>query len=298
MIIRNHDHNTRRGIGLLDFILAMAVLGIASVGSLKLATSHTDAHQAIAARGQEDAFRTLQQNLVSEGLEPEAMGLNPVGSVGVVSFNTQEDDNATVKTAGATTTRATKARISSPDAERVTAVGSQMEASGQSVSPSVNTLLPPSVNTGFTGGGIDPGGLDYDDLPVNDLVVPNTNNPPGTVYRYTNDGTVPNASDPIWDNPELNVTNFPLGSFKVRALNSSVEWDSSPVVTVNFSVATQKILKTPTINPANGSELYPAPNPNRITIIHTGEKEGTTRIKRNGSTVDTTNGTKTYVPRY
>lgn len=46
-------------------------------------------------------------------------------------------------------------------------------------------------------------------FPLRDILLPHPDNPPGTVYRFTTDGTDPTAASPVWDP----MTTYPLWPF-------------------------------------------------------------------------------------
>jgi hypothetical protein len=60
-------------------------------------------------------------------------------------------------------------------------------------------------------------------------------NPPGTVYRYTTDGSTPNSSSPVWDNnPGWNVATFPY-SVTITAFNPDPQYAPSPAASATYT---------------------------------------------------------------
>jgi len=215
-----------------------------------------DHRTAAAAASQQNAYATFQSQVALQGINPAVVG-NPLaaaiqqaGSTGTaVALGTNTSltvtrnqvagfEVAAVATpAGAQRNLAGSARVDAIDysvaaageqTARGTGVGFAIELTGTPPAINAITLAPPSFNI--------VGDLTYALFPLNNIAtLPNTN-PPGTVYRYTLDGTTPNASSLIWDNdPGWLASTFPA-QVTLRAFNTDPDYAPSVSVAASFSM--------------------------------------------------------------
>jgi hypothetical protein len=73
-------------------------------------------------------------------------------------------------------------------------------------------------------------------MPLNDIATLPPTNPPGTVYRYTTDGSAPTPTSPIWDNdPGWTSSSFPA-QVTLEAFNTDPQYAPSAPVTAAYSM--------------------------------------------------------------
>jgi type II secretory pathway pseudopilin PulG len=252
--------NSQAGFTAIELIVGMLLLSLATGSMLVVGKGLRDNSTAAASASQQNAYATFQSQVALQGINPSLVG-NPLsaaiqqaGSVGtavslgantalaVVRDQVAGFEVAAVSTpGGAQRNLAGSARVDAVDysvaaagaqTARGTGIGFAVELTG--TPPAVNAipLAPPSFNV--------VGDLTYALFPLNNIATLPSTNPPGTVYRYTLDGTAPNAGSLIWDNnPGWQAGTFPaqvtLGAF-------NTDPDYAPSVPVLASYSMQLIL--------------------------------------------------------
>jgi hypothetical protein len=71
---------------------------------------------------------------------------------------------------------------------------------------------------------------------LNDIATLPNSNPPGTVYRYTTDGSTPTGASPLWNNdPGWTPASFPA-RVALEAFNPDPQYSPSSAVTANYTM--------------------------------------------------------------
>ncbi len=205
-----------RGISLVSVIIAVVLLGAATAGIIQYSSSVGNFRRELDTKVQEDSYRLFQHELALSGANPAAMSLNPLA--GSTTGSSPMPTIAFVSTASRDQAGSAKvdAYSAAPDIiGRSASMGYRIAATGTAViGPAGSPLLPPTFRvSGLVAESEFAPGL-------TNLILPNPANPPGTVYRYTLDGSTPTAASPIW-NTASSLPAAPLpGLVRAAAFNS------------------------------------------------------------------------------
>jgi hypothetical protein len=231
----NIHHHRTAGWSLVSIIVATVVLGITAVGLVQYANTVAQHRRELDIKVQEDSYRVFQNEIALSGSNPIGMTVNPLGgaqtehSPAPIIFKVA-DPNASRSLPGSATVDAYAAR-SDMDG-RSGSMGYRIVASGPALPPPGTTpLLAPT----FRVSGVVPESEFTPDL--TSLILGNPANPPGTVYRYTTDGTNPTASSPLWT-VASSLPRDPLpDTIKAAAFHSDPQYTTSPIVSDALSRA-------------------------------------------------------------
>lgn len=249
--------NGRSGFTVVELIVAFILFSIATAGVLMMSRAMSQHRIAAASDAQQNAYATLQSQVALQGIDPSVVGnpltgaINASGTTGTVvslGANTAltvtrdrlaafevgdvtRDDNLARSSLGGSAAidsiNYAVASASSRQATRGAGIGFGVETAGPQAAQNATPLAPPSFNI--------QGDLTNATFPLNDVAALPATNPPGTVYRYTTDGSTPTANSLIWDNDNLNWTpaNFPA-EVTLAAFNSDPQYASSVAVSATF----------------------------------------------------------------
>ncbi|HEX3731091.1 MAG TPA: chitobiase/beta-hexosaminidase C-terminal domain-containing protein, partial [Opitutaceae bacterium] len=113
-------------------------------------------------------------------------------------------------------------------ATRGAGIGFAVETAGPAAPSAAIPLFAPTFNV--------TGDLTNAAMPLNNIASLPATNPPGTVYRYTTDGSTPTAGSPVWDNnPGWTAASFPAKA-TLAAFNTDPQYLPSPAVTAAYSM--------------------------------------------------------------
>jgi hypothetical protein len=242
----------------VELVVAFLLFSLATAGVLLMSKAMNGHRTAAASAAQRNAYATLQAEVALQGIDPAAVG-NPLG--GTINPN-QGGTAGTVVSLGANTAL-TVARnqlagfevgaVSHPSgAQRalggsarvdavnysVNAAGTQ-ETRGAGIGFAVETAGPPAAQATIPLAAPSfnvAGDLTNVAMPINDVATLPSTNPPGTVYRYTTDGSAPTATSPLWDNdPGWTAASFP-GQVTLAAFNSDPQYAPSLPVTAAYTM--------------------------------------------------------------
>ena len=263
----------RSGFALVWSILAIAVLAVGASAVIIVTRSNAEQQQQLAAQSQRATYTTLQAEVTLQGIDP-ARVVNPLGAV--IAGGEAQDQSSVSRfsvTSGTARENPGSANIGSLTMQGATGTGERgggfgltVVAEGDPNNSPATQLNPPTFAI---------------TMPLTTLSFPATgwvvlpSNPPGTVYRYTIDGSDPTASSPIWSVAtanSINVVNFPA-RMRMAAFNSDPAYSTStvaaldpiyfqlPAATMTRSAGGNSTVFTYTdmvSSPANGILLAPA----------------------------------------
>lgn len=248
----------RAGFTVVELVVAFLLFAGTMAGILAMSRSLASHRTAAAAAAQRDAYATFQSEVAMQGIDPALVG-NPLasainqnqgGTAGtVVSLGSNTsltvarqqqagfEVGAVSQPTGAQRVLGGSARVDAVDysvgtggtqATRGAGIGFAVETAGPLAAQGTTPLAAPTFNI--------TGDLTNAALPLNDIATLPSTNPPGTVYRYTTDGSTPTASSPIWDNnPGWTAGSFPA-QVALAAFNTDPQYAPSPVVTATYSM--------------------------------------------------------------
>jgi type II secretory pathway pseudopilin PulG len=224
---------SNRGFSIVSTIVAIILIGIATAGIVKFAGAYGTHMQQMNTLVQENSYRVFQNELALSGASPLGMGTTNPLSGSYISGSSPTPYSQMVAGAGRTLTGSATvgAYATTQDmGNRSGALGFRISPTGTAVpAPPATPLAPPS----FLYSGVVPEAAFSPNLTGE--IVSNAGNPPGTVYRYTIDGTSPNATSPIWISTSF-LTAFPLpATLRAAAFNSDPDWSQSAVVSAALS---------------------------------------------------------------
>jgi type II secretory pathway pseudopilin PulG len=246
------------GFTVVELVVAFVLFSVAMAAILMMSKAMTGHRTASLSASQRNAYATLQSEVALQGINPAVVG-NPLaaavnqnqgGTAGtVVSLGsntalsvTREqlasfEVGAVSRPAGAQRSLGGSARVDAVNysvnaagtqATRGAGIGFAVETAGPQAAQNAIPLAAPSFN--FTGD------LTNVPMPLNAIATLPSTNPPGTVYRYTTDGSSPTASSPIWDNdPGWTPESFPQ-QVALAAFNTDPQYAPSPAVTAAYSM--------------------------------------------------------------
>lgn len=265
--------NTRAAFTTLELIVAIVLFSMAMSSVLYLGKSMRDHQTASMTASQQNAYATFQSEVALQGINPAMVGnplagaINQSGASGTVvslgtdtsltiqrgaqaAFETQAVSEPTVAqrslggsarvdgiayavaAAGASAGGASANVGNGQGVGRGSSLGFGVETSGPAAASTAIPLAPPIFNAYFnqTSGN----DLTNAPFPLNNIATLPSSNPPGTVYRYTTDGTMPTSSSPLWDNnPGWTPATFPA-QVTLAAFNSDPQYATSQAVTTTL----------------------------------------------------------------
>ncbi|MGH7997026.1 MAG: chitobiase/beta-hexosaminidase C-terminal domain-containing protein [Opitutaceae bacterium] len=246
------------GFTIVELIVAFLLFSMATAGILLMSRAVAGHRIAAASASQRNAYATFQSEVALQGINPSVVGnpltgaINEAGSTGtVVSLGSDTSltvtrDRLAAFEVGAVSQQSNLARsdlggsaavdaidyavsASGTQATRGAGIGFAVETSGPAAVVNATQLSPPSFTI--------TGDLTGASFPLNNVAALPSNNPPGTVYRYTTDGTTPTVNSLEWDNSNLNWTpaTFPA-QVTLAAFNTDPQYAPSIAVTAQYSM--------------------------------------------------------------
>ncbi len=239
------------GFSTVELVVAVMLFSAATAGVLVMGKGMRDHRMAAVSANQQNAYATFQSQVALQGIDPSLVA-NPMADAisqgGAVTgqaasagrnLSASFEGGAVTQPVGAQRNLAGSVRVDALNyavasagnqATRGVGIGFAIETAGAAPAAAANAipLAPPSFNV--------TGDLTGAAFPLNDLAVLPSGNPPGTVYRYTTDGTTPNGSSPVWDNnPGWTAATFPA-QVTLEAFNPDPQYSPSPTVSAAYSI--------------------------------------------------------------
>ena len=235
----------------VELVGAIVLFSAATSGVLYMGRAMHDHQLAAASMNQQNAYATFQSQVTLQGIDPTLVA-NPMagainqgqiitGAAAAVgrNLNAAFEMNAVTQPAGARRSLAGSVRIDAINynvapagnaPSRGAGIGFAIETTGPAAPapPNAIQLAPPVFNV--------TGDLTNLVFPLNNIATLPSSNPPGTLYRYTTDGSTPNGSSPVWDNnPGWTPGNFPA-RLTLAAFNPDPQYAASAGVTASYSM--------------------------------------------------------------
>lgn len=215
----------REGFSLVELIVTVSLLSVISVvafSSMEALRTHQRMEEQEAAI---DLREIAKQELLFQGMRSEPNG-NPLSEYGEVSSHVETAQGA-LNTPGKNKVAILSTHFEE-ERERVQVCSKLIEDSSD-LKPIVESkLLAPRVNYA--------GEISLNDFPLLAFMTP-TDNPLGTYYRYTLDGTEPTSNSLLWDFSVLDLTNW-APTMKFKAFNADPQYLDSEVVEVHLTLKT------------------------------------------------------------
>lgn len=213
-------------------IIGVGVMAIGSGAVLYVVRSNMQQQQQLTAQAQRATYTTFQQEVTLHGIDPTKV-INPLGAIAAPVEGASGGERA-VNLIDVSTNIASSApgsaRVESVAVQGAEATGERSGGLGLAIvaggDPNVTPVTP--LNGPTFAPGLVP--LTVGSFPATSWVILPPN-PPGTVYRYTVDGSVPNWGSPVWNMAAataVNVANFP-GTMQIAAFNSDPSYSTSSV---------------------------------------------------------------------
>lgn len=235
----------------IELVGAIILFSAATAGTLYMSKAMRDHQEAAASTNAQNAYATFQSQVTLQGIDPLLVNNPMAGAInqgqtitgGAASagqnLNAAFERNAVTEPAGAERSLAGSVRVDAVnytvasagnEPARGTGIGFAVETTGPAAPapPNAIQLAPPVFNV--------TGDLTNMAFPINNIATLPSSNPPGTVYRYTTDGTLPTGSSPVWNNnPGWTPDTFPA-SLTIAAFNPDPMYASSAGVTASYSM--------------------------------------------------------------
>lgn len=190
-------------MSLLNLIVAVAIMAVGVGTATLIVVSQGEQRTALAAQSQRASYATFQAEVAGHGIDPAGI-INPLASVSAQRDTTNASSSSNLTNLRSTSTTEESKRggtevgrisvaVPTQTGERSGTAGSQIVADGTDSAGLVvsGPLDAPTVR-------LPSRALTIADFPATNWFSFPSTNPPGTVYRYTVDGTEPAATSPIW----------------------------------------------------------------------------------------------------
>ena len=253
------NHLPRRrpaGFTTVEVIVAILLFSGATGSVLLMSQAVRDHRTAAVSASQQNAYATFQSQVALQGINPALVG-NPlqgaIEQAGTIGTAVSLGTNTALKTVRNRVAGFEVGAVSQPalaqrnlggsarvdainysvasagiQATRGAGIGFAIETSGAAAPSNAIPLAPPSFNI--------QGDLTHAAFPLDDIATLPSANAPGTVYRYTTDGSTPTASSPVWDNnPGWTPASFPA-ELTLAAFNTDPMYAASAPVTAAYSM--------------------------------------------------------------
>jgi prepilin-type N-terminal cleavage/methylation domain-containing protein len=305
-----------RGFSLVEIILALVLFAGVSTAIWQLSGTSQRFNTEATSMAQQNVYSTLRAEIALQGLNPTTVTnfaapvLTDTGGTVVQSFNPATDQRNMGFIRGLVASFETSAIKPATGANRAqpgsalrmavdyqTPSRSWQTAKGIGLGYSIGSTgvaLPPSATPLAAPTFIYSGDLTSAPFPLNGIVNYPTN-PPGTVYRYTTDGSTPTNASPVWNNnPGWTVATFP-STVTIAAFNPDPQYAPSPTASTTY---TYTYTVSASLSRADGrSDLTDFTyadlrNPAGAGIVLTPSRPGATILyTTDGSTPSQANGT-------
>jgi hypothetical protein len=206
---------------------------------------------------QENVYTTLRATIALQGINPTAVtnfaapALTDTGGTAVNSSNPSTDQRNMGFVRGLVASFETSAMKPADGANRAQP-GSALRTAINYQTPSLSLQTAKGIGLGYS---INATGVALPSTPATPLAAPTFNysgdltsasfplngiinypaNPPGTIYRYTTDGSTPNISSPVWNNnPGWTVATFP-STVTIEAFNPDPQYSASPPASASYT---------------------------------------------------------------
>lgn len=235
----------------IELVGAILLFSAATSGVLYMGKAMHEHQVAAASTNQQNSYATFQSQVTLQGIDPTLVA-NPMASAinqgqtitgaaasGGQNLNAAFESNAVTQPVGAQRSLAGSVRVDAlnytvasagNEQSRGAGIGFAIETTGPAASTAPNAiqLAPPTFNV--------TGDLTNATFPVNNIATLPNSNPPGTVYRYTTDGTTPTGSSPLWNNnPAWTAATFPV-RVTIAAFNPDPQYATSAGVSASYSM--------------------------------------------------------------
>jgi len=255
-LMKLNRQSSLRGFSLVEIILALVLFAGVSTAIWQLSSTSQRFNTEATSMAQQNVYSTLRAEIALQGLNPTAVTnfaapvLTDSGGTAVNPSNPAADQRNMGFVRGLVASFETSAMKPAPGANRAqpgsairTAInyqtpslslqtakgiglGYSIGSTGIALSPTATPLAAPTFNYS--------GDLTSAPFPLNGIINYPAN-PPGTVYRYTTDGSTPNSSSPVWNNnPGWTVATFPY-TVTVAAFNPDPQYGPSPPASTTYT---------------------------------------------------------------
>ncbi len=245
-----------RGFSLVEIILALVLFAGVSVAIWQLSGTSQRFNTEATSMAQQNVYTTLRAEIALQGLNPATVTnfaapvLTDTGGTAVQTSNPAADQRHMGFVRGLVASFESSAMKPAAGANRAQP-GSALRTAIDYQTPSLSLQTAKGIGLGYsigsTGVALPPsatplaaptfiysGDLTSAPFPLNGIVNYPTN-PPGTVYRYTTDGSTPNSSSPVWNNnPGWTVAAFP-STVTITAFNPDPQYAPSPPASATYT---------------------------------------------------------------
>lgn len=220
-----------KGYGLLEFMIVFSVLAIMSGVAFNALSALRKNHAIEEDEAALDLREIAKQEFLLQGINFEE-AMNPLEEYGDVGSRI-EKTNSRLNALGKNDVALLSADFEA-QRDRIKVVGKVIKDSGSPQNVKKTTLLSPIANFSGT--------VHLTDFPIKNFIASARNNPLGTYYRYTTDGSDPTIASPVWTFSALSLINW-APMMKFRAFNPDLRYIESLALEVALTV-TGNILLT------------------------------------------------------
>jgi hypothetical protein len=247
------NHKSSRAFSAVELVVGIILFSVATTGILYMGKSMRDNQTAASSANEQNAYATFQSQVTLQGINPSLVAnpmagainqggtitgaapsaganLNAAFELGAVSqpVQAQRDQGGSVLVDAVNYTVAS----AGDQGTRGAGIGFAIETTGPAAPSAANAiqLAPPSFSV--TG---DLTAWFQSNPTLTNIAVLPSSNPPGTVYRYTTDGSTPTGASTLWDNPSWTPATFPA-QLALEAFNPNPQYSPSSAVTATYSM--------------------------------------------------------------
>lgn len=216
------------GYSLIELMIAISLFSALSIITFHGLKTMQDNYLVEENEASIDLRKILKQELILEGISKEIIESNsfiPLTPYGDIDASIFQSDS-TLNMDGKNQVSLLSAVFHEPR-ERINVVGKIINNEIKPVFYLASKLFMPKANYFHS--------INLDMFPIKNFISPNSENPVGTYYRYSIDGTNPNNSSLLWDFSDLNLNHW-SPSMKFKAYNTNPRYLESDVLAIDLNL--------------------------------------------------------------
>ncbi len=225
------SRTNKSAYSLIELMMALSILMIISVSAIAVLNAVRRNHAIEETEAGLDLREIAKQEFLLQGLSTEE-SINPLENYGDVGAKI-EKTHSPLNAPGKNDVSLMSAKFDT-QRDRIHVVGKVIKDEGTPQEIQESTLLPPIANFFGT--------VALTAFPIKNFISSVSNNPLGTYYRYTTDGSDPVMSSRVWTFSDLSLTQW-SPKMKFRTFNQDSRYTESPVLEVVLTLTGDIILQ-------------------------------------------------------
>lgn len=223
--------SSKKGFSLIEVMVAGLLLVVAVTATAGMVAGVMEFGMNSSSESQRQAYESVRQEIARQGVDPSIVV--PLQDAHSTDDTVIENDG--LLTASSTTVAQsvqdggakTSAVIVSAYSQRSSAIGYGVESQGDAILAPITPEQLQAPVIAYDGE------LTMGNFPMTSIIQYPVSNPPGTVYRFTEDGSDPNEYSPIWDGRAYTIETFPR-NLKVIATHPDTVFAPSEIASAQY----------------------------------------------------------------